>query len=436
MANFDFDLLRLDMQDKTGYKFRLDYGEIGDDAPYREMNTIVTPIVGVFRLTPVPLTALTTPYIAVVTATVDIPAPTEMAEEIRAKLNEVAGLYNATTTEIVHEDTPYTVVYGFETCVLGDKRRDVSLYGGEIIPVNQTITYTIIEQGITALDVSIKIDGLPVPFLRLDETRIATSETAPNADGHGEIAITQDMYGLTVETPLVKNPLGDLLCEILSHGGGNVAHAVELTRNGQTQAYIMGVGTASSAMNPPANVGVTLSLAELSPQAAKFNDLWTVETVNKPVVSKKMESPGVVVWGDGTASAGDGYLVHVYTDGRTSHEVYVLVYGDVQQYGPITAGVSLFRKKIRPKNGQKINSSAFPVTVVEMDSDDKIYLGGTNRLTMKVLDSIVPIDHAIDEGLPAASWIDSPVTSLLRGVVETVNTDLLEYDRWAVTEEV
>lgn len=432
MANFDFDLLRLDMAEKTGYKLFLDYGEIGEDLqPYRKINEIVTPVVGVFRLTPVPLTALTTPYIAVVTATVEIPAPTELVEDVRDKLNEVAGQYNATTAEIKHGGTSYTVVYSFETCVLGDKRRDVSLYSGEIIPVSQTVTYTIIEQGITALDVSLKIDGMPVPFLRLNETRLATSETAPNAEGHGEIAVTQEMYGLTIETPLVKNALGELLCDMLSKGEGNKAHAVEVTRNGESHAYIMAVGSAASAMNPPANIGVTLSLAELNPTAAKFNDLWTVTTKTGEVVALSLNG-GVIAWGDGTTSCGEGYMVHVYTDGRKSHEVYKLEYSNNARFGVIQQGVSLFGKMIRPKDGKPVDVDSLPYEVLNTLEGDKIEVNSQIKLEANVYGFI----YVLSSGTTGSAVFDKPVMSLLRGTVAEVNTDLIEYDRWAVSEEV
>lgn len=457
MANFDFDLLRQDIREKTGYILHLDYGEIGDDVPYREVNTIVTPIVGVFRLTPVPLTALTTPYIAVVTATIDIPAPSEMAHEVRDKLNEVAATLNATTTTMESDGTQFTVVYGFETAVLGDKRRDVSLYGGEIIPVTQTITYTIIEQGITALDVSLKIDGLPVPFIRLDETRLSTSETAPNADGHGEIAVTQEMYGLTFETPLVKNRLGDLLCEILAHGGGNTAHAVEVTRNGKRHAYLMAVGSATSAMNPPANVGVTISLAELNPTAAKFNDVWLTYTAKKTITEYAMETDGVIVWGDGTTSCGAGYKVHVYADGLPTHEVYILNYEDAHnesmRYAKVTKGVSLFRKKIRPiitdgspsvaVNGiptkweKDENGMIIATNVITMDSGDRLYVTPGGVLTAHVGVSFAVSKEGASVGGNTYHYFEKDgVTCILRGKVTAVNTDLIEYDRWATTEEV
>ena len=53
---FDFRYLMDDMAEKTGYKLFLDYGGVGDDDhPFRAVNEIITPVVGVFRLSLSPL---------------------------------------------------------------------------------------------------------------------------------------------------------------------------------------------------------------------------------------------------------------------------------------------------------------------------------------------------------------------------------------------
>ena len=179
MANFNYDVLRQKLAEQLGYTLFLDYGTVEDynDIPHRVCNTIVTPVVGVFRLNPIPLTALKYPYIAITTATIDIPAPTEMAEDVRDALNDLAATFNATAEKIAQDDTTYTVVYGFETPVVGDKRRDVSLYAGEIIPVTQVVTFTIVEAGVSCFDVGLRIDGLDVPENVKEELRAITPHT-------------------------------------------------------------------------------------------------------------------------------------------------------------------------------------------------------------------------------------------------------------------
>lgn len=430
MAYFDYSKLKDDMAEKTGYTLFSDFGEVTDAlGPRRVVNEIITPVVGVFRLNPVPLTALTTPYIAVVSASIEIPAPLELAEEVRKNLNDMAAKYNATTERMKQEDTTFTIVYSFETCVVSDKRRDVSIYNGEIVIISQAVTFTIIEQGITALDTTLKIDGLPVPFLRLDETRVSTSETAPNDEGHGEVSVTQELYGITFDTPLIDNALGEKLLDAVSKGTGNKAHAVEITRKGRTSVYLMAIGTAAASSTPPANVGVSLSMAEISPVAAKFSDIFKSRTIAGTVGSLSFAKTAVF-WGDGTAEYVNGYASHVYKDGLDRHTVYYMQYDDVNQYGDIKKGAVLLNKTIRPKVKYTI-SSTLPATVLTMSSGDVLRVSG-GRLQMVVNGVVFVVDHYT---VDAISYVDYPFTSLLRGTVETINTDLLEYDRWAVGEE-
>lgn len=433
MANFDYRALMTRISKLLGYHLFMDYGAVEDDyAPYRAVNEIVTPICGVFRLNPTPLTALKYPYIAVTNATIDIPSPTEEVESVRDKLNEVAASLNATAEKIVIGDTSYTVVYGFETCVVGDKRRDVSLYNGEIIPVTQVVTFTIVESGVSCFDVGLKIDGIDVPILLMMETRTAASETAPNANAKGEVTISQELYGITFETPAVENTLGDLLREIVDDGNGNRAHAVEVTKSGESKAYMMAVGSSGSTVRPPNNVGYSLSLAEVSPNVARFNDLWEVNSVSGTVVSYTAPN-AVVFWGDGTSSKVRGTVVHTYMDGKTDHTAYAMRYGDEGRWKKIKKGVNLYGKRIKAAEGEMIAPSTLPATVLTTDKGDSLKVVG-GRLTMVVDGKSYNMDTP-DTILGFA--LHGAFTSLLRGSVDKLYaTDALVYDRYAVNEEV
>lgn len=434
MAEFKYTALMESLSKELGEKYTLflDYGTVDDIYhPYRVINEIITPIVGVFRLNPVQLTALKTPYIGVVSAVIDVPAPTEYAEEVRDTLNALAARKNATTEKVVQGETKYTIAYSFETAVVGDKRRDVSLYNGEVIPITQVINYTIIEAGVTALDVIMRIDGMTVPILNLEENRSSVSETVPDGKAHGKATINQDMYGVSFTTPYVDNPLGELLSSIIGDGGGNTAHAVEIEKNGVSRAYIMGFGTAANSIQPPLNIGFTMSMAELEEGSARFNDLWLEKTVSGAVVSFST-SNAIVFWGDGTSSRVVGSTYHVYADGVYTHTVKYISYGYTARYRSISVGTTLYGKTIKPKNAGRFYISALPTEIITMTSGDGLRKVN-GRLCMSVGAETTPIDR-LDVTLNQY-YIDYPITSVMRGTVSAVGSDVFVYDRWAVTEE-
>lgn len=433
MSSFDYTAIAQIISEELGYHLFVDYGTMdAKDAPYRKINEIITPIVGVFRINPAKLTALPSPYIGIGSATIDIPAPTDKAEDVRTALNDLAGRLHSTAWKIKQGDTTFSVVYTFETPIVGTRRRDVPAYAGEVISITQVMTITVVESGISAFDVAVKINGLDVPLLNMMETRTAASETTPNADAKGEVTISQELYGVTLTTAAVENTLGDLLGEIVSDGNGNRAHAVEVIRAGVSKVYLMTVGTAGATAQPPNNVGYNLSLAESNGQSARFCGLWKAVEVKGAYVTRNL-SDGVIFWGDGTGDRVKGTASHTYLDGKNTHTVHYMTYGNTERWGAISKGNTLRGKRIRPATGY-IPSSTLPENVITMDSGDSIGIVG-GRLTMTVDGSRYYVDSANIVGPSMIYVLKNEFTSLLRGNVTAINTDLLIYDRWAVGSE-
>ena len=431
MSSFDYTAIAQIISDELGYRLFVDYGTIeAKDAPYRKINEIITPIQGVFRINPAKLTALPYPYIGICSATIDIPAPTDMAEDVRTALYDLAGRLHATAWRIKPGDATYTVVYTFETPIVGTRRRDVPAYAGEVIPVTQVMTITIGEDVVSAYDIEIKINGLDVPPLNLMETRTAASETTPNANAKGEVTISQELYGVTLTTAAVENTLGDLLAEIVSDGNGNRAHAVEVIRAGVSKVYLMTVGTAGATAQPPNNVGYNLSLAEVSTQSAQFCGLWKAATVTGAYVTRNL-SDGVIFWGDGTGDRVRGSASHTYLDGRETHTVRYMAYRDTSRWGKIRKGDTLRGKRIAPAINV-VYTNSLPVSVITMDSGDSLGIVD-GRLIMTADEHEYKVDRLSTDGNYTLS---APFVSLMRGSVTAINTDLLVYDRWAAGSEV
>ena len=427
MAKFDYSTLKSILADELGYNLYSDFGEIADeDKPRREGNKIITPIVGVFRLNATPLTTLRSPYIAVATATMEIASPTDKVDEIKENLVKVMDKLHASTRKIRQGDTSYTVVITFETPLVDNKRRDVGAYGGETVSITQVVTFTVVESGLSSLDVYVLINGLDVPILTFTETRTAASETAPNDHAKGEVMVTQELYGLTLTTPAVENDLGELLGEIVNDGNGNRALAVEVVKGGKSSAYIMTVGTSGTTAQPPSNVGYSLSLAEISPMSAKFPDAWESMSFNKPVVN--VTAAGIIDWGDGTVEAVSGFTRHVYTDADAIHTARLFRYGS-GRWTPIVDGDILYGARIRPAGGS-IVSSSLPSSILEMTTGDTLSIE-TGRLVMTADGT----RYDMDRHLVGEQYLTDEFTSILRGTVSEINTDLLTIDRWSVIEE-
>lgn len=431
MSSFDYTAIAQIISKELGYYLFVDYGTIeAKDAPYRKINEIITPVQGVFRINPAKLTALPYPYIGMCSSTIDIPAPTDMAEDVRTALYDLAGRLHSTAWKIKQGDTTYSVVYTFETPIVGTRRRDVPAYAGEVVPITQVMTITVVEAGVSAFDVAVKIDGIDVPLLNLMETRTAASETTPNANAKGEVTISQELYGVTLTTAAVENTLGDLLGEIVSDGNGNRSHAVEVIRAGVSKVYMMNVGTAGATVQPPNNVGYNLSLAESSAQSAQFCGLWKAATVTGAYVTRNL-SDGVIFWGDGTGDRVKGYATHTYLDGRETHTIYYMTYGDTSRWGKISKGDTLRGKRIAP-SVDVVYTNSLPVSVITMDSGDSIGIVD-GRLRMTVDGREYSVDRYNTDGNYTLS---APFVSLLRGSVTAINTDLLVYDRWSAGSEV
>jgi hypothetical protein len=292
------------------------------------------------------------------------------------------------------------------------------------------MTITVVEAGVSAFDVAVKIDGIDVPLLNMMETRTAASETTPNANAKGEVTISQELYGVTLTTAAVENTIGDLLGEIVSNGNGNRAHAVEVIRAGVSKVYMMTVGTAGATVQPPNNVGYNLSLAEASAQSARFCGLWKAAKVTGAYITRNI-SDGVIFWGDGTGDRVRGSASHTYLDGRESHTIHYMTYGDTSRWGEIKKGDTLRGKRIAP-SVDVVYTNSLPVSVITMDSGDSIGIVD-GRLRMTVDGREYSVDRYNTDGNYTLS---APFVSLLRGSVTAVNTDLLVYDRWAAGSEV
>lgn len=323
----------------VGYEVFLEEGEAIDF--YRQGNHIEKPIFGIFSANPVSMTAIRAPFIGVLTVDVTMLAPPDRWEEVSKKMNMVATVLNGTSFTVKHVadkeeqyDTTYTVSYNCQTAAVGDRILDAAIGCGEVFPITQSITYVIVENGVSAYDARLWIDGLEVSVLTLVENKIHTTSVYPSYIGDGCTASEMESYGIDFTTPYTNGEASNLFRSALNERSGNNAHCVVIEKAGKKSCRLMQFASVSNSISPPQNIGFNVSMTEIASAAADFNGHWLLKNTSGEIASlylAEMQEDGnvrgvTVFWGDGTSEDFDEMnrsVYHVFTDGLESHQVIV-----------------------------------------------------------------------------------------------------------------
>ena len=321
---FDFEKLKNHYEAAVGYPLNRNFSELSE--AYRDGNEVVFPVGGIFVVNPILITAIRKPFIGTLSAELTVFAVPQLVEEVENHLNDVAVALSGTSFVIEEDGKRYVISYSCQTCTVGEKS-DIGWAHGAVFPITQVISYAIIENGLPASDVFLEIDGHSVPFLSLQETKVHTSSVYPDDKGRGTTASEMSAYGIDFTVPNLTNDLlSEIFNEHLENDRGNRAICVGLTKAGKCTYRIMSIVSISDNVQPPANVGINVSLAEVSEIAAIFNDLWNYHDVSGNIVGLEeigidRFTEGVVVfWGDGSADK-NPTNAHFYTDGNEKHTV-------------------------------------------------------------------------------------------------------------------
>ena len=330
----NFNELKDKYEAELGYTIFMEEGEMLDF--FRSGNTINKPICGVYSVNPIAMTAIKRPFIGISTVNIEVLAPPDRWEEARDKMNAVAAKLNGEAVELTDDEgTKYSVSYNCQTCSVDGHIIDVSIGCGEVFPLRQTISYIIIESGVSAYGAKLWIDGMIVPILSLAESKIHTTSVYATENGDGNTASEMESYGIDFTTPYTTDAVCDLFRDAVNNKTGNTAHCVMVEKNGIKSCYIMQFANASNSISPPQNIGFNISMTEIHPSVADFDGLWAEKTVSggyAPIYLDKIRNNDsdirevTVFWGDGKADHYDtngGTYYHIYDDGRASHVVRV-----------------------------------------------------------------------------------------------------------------
>lgn len=418
----EFDELRKLYEAETGFKLFRDYGELTEsDYARRERNEIVRPVVGLFKVMPAQLTPVQGAFIGTVSAEVEILSRPDDASlaAVRDKLNETAERLNGTTGTV----GGYTYTCSIETCTVGAEVRDN--YMDCVVPVYQSITYSIVEGGVSSYSVKVTVDGFPVPALSVVQTRTAASSVYTGADMVGRVGVQSESFGLDITVPWLTGGIVDVLRRECTRGAKNKAHAVAVDNNGETAACLMVCGHIVTTAQPPMNVGVTLSMVEASPDAVTVPAWWQSFTADEEVVTANTESKtATVLWGDGSGEVVSGYTWHRYTDGEAKHTGLVVWHTDSPDFQPVTVGAEL-GTRLRFSKAVKV-SSLTGNDLTKTESGELLVSG--SRLFMTNGVKTVPVDKYDTESGEYVTTPGKAFPNIMTGKVLQAGT-LLEYDR-------
>lgn len=195
------------------------------------------------------------------------------AQRIESLLNAYGQCENGAVYD--YEDDggkTYTVTLNFSPAVLGDWQVHSTVLG-EVIPVSMSVYLSAVENGVSANDLKVWIDGYPVYYESLNLTRQKTVDQYTYKQGESiRSTVLQHGFGVDLTMPVLKNKLSFIAAVEILRGEFNVPHVVSVempTYAGDLRFdYLCTFGNSSAASQPGKNVGATVSLVECKMEMA------------------------------------------------------------------------------------------------------------------------------------------------------------------------
>ena len=296
------DALRENIAALLGANLYTDIGEF--NAAYCERgNRLEFPICGIYRPGNMVLTPIKGLVLASMTADVELVGEEYSVAELRQKIDGLAQTQSGQTFTIEDDGgKTYMVTVLYSSAYVGVKR-DAPDNTGDVYPVRMTISYTIIQNGVSSNDVKFLIDGQEVYFTQWSVTRQRVTDIfCDSEDSVMRGLVVQGGRSLDFVSPILSNALGKAFLEATLGNINNDAHAVFVEIDGEIFGFIGIWGNTSLTAQPQQNVGTNVSLVEGAETLLTYSDGWTVETVsaNQTRIGAAEGETVYVYWGDGS----------------------------------------------------------------------------------------------------------------------------------------
>lgn len=318
------DVLRENIANLLGADLFTDIGEFR--VAYRKRgNKLEFPVCGIYRPGNMILTPIKGLVLASMTADVELVGEEYNVAELRQKIDTLAQTQSGQTYTIEDEDgKAYMVTVLYSTAYVGIKR-DAPDNTGDVYPVRMTISYTIIQNGVSSNDVKFLIDGDEVFFTQWSVTKQRITDLFCE-DGASTMRGLAVQGGRSIDfiSPILSNRLGKSFLRATLADENNEAHAVVVAIDGETFAFIGIFGNTSITAQPQQNVGTNISLIEGIASMLTYPDGWTTQNYTAQTVSigaqgETEETDGetlYVFWGDGTSDiiTSGTSVTHTYSE--------------------------------------------------------------------------------------------------------------------------
>lgn len=204
------------------------------------------------------------------------------AQRIERLLNAYGQGENGTVYEYEGDGgKTYTVTLNFSPAVLGDWQVHSTAFG-EVIPVSMSVYLSAVENGVSANDLKVWIDGYPVYYESLNLTRQKTVDQYTYKRGESiRSTVLQHGFGVDLTMPVLKSELSFTVMTEILRGDFNVPHVVSVEIPTHVVSveipahvepirfnYLCAFGNSSAASQPGKNVGATVSLVECKMEMA------------------------------------------------------------------------------------------------------------------------------------------------------------------------
>lgn len=324
------------LAEKLGIKLFEDRGEY--IAAMRNHNDVITPLCGVFRMNPMMITPIQGLFLAQANATVEIAADKTNLDKVRATVDGIAENASGETFPLQGDDgRTFIVTAAYSTAYVGVERSAPNNIGS-VIPVNMTINYTVIENGVSSNDVRLRIDGYPVFVTEFSVNHQRVSDSYSFGTGIAHTVTAQSVRSFDFISPLLHSELGGIYRKSIWGDDANTAHCFTMETDDETYAYIVTFGNTSASGQQPQNVGCNISLMSAPPETLAFGDGWQNVEVDELdldadltyTLSADTLSRKIVFWGDDTYSVWDcteslenishtypgreNYTIHIFTE--------------------------------------------------------------------------------------------------------------------------